>query len=318
MSISAKTEAIYAAKFEQLRRQTAQTIGAQIQTSVDPTQIVAYLVKRKPQLAKRSWRLYKAALDHQFRVARENAPSQASQQEIDYALQILRAETQEGALSKGTQTSAKKAKRLRKDDFALLLEHIQANIDKHIRARALLIWCIATEPVGLRPGEWDAARRDTSAEGAPLLIVPNAKATNGRGNGESRTLDLSGCTPAQLQAIDDLLDLVEGYRSEDGFERFQSQIGKYLYRASRVALSKRTQYPSLYTFRHQFSANAKSHLNQQEVAALMGHASDATSQRHYAQKRHSTGQVVVKPLATEVSNVRKMASSPPTAQQKAG
>lgn len=303
MSISPKTEAIYATKFEQLRRQTAQAIGAQIETSVAPIRIVEFLVKRKPGLAKRSWRLYKAALDHQFRLARDSAPDQASQQEIDYALQILRAETQEGALSRGTRTSARKAKRLRTADFEVLVEHIRKHLDKHVRARALLAWCVATEPVGLRPSEWDAARRDTSDSGTPLLVIQNAKATNGRGNGPTRTLDLSGCTPGQLNAIDELLDLIEGYRRDGGFERFQSQIAEYLYRAARAALSKRAQYPSLYTFRHQFSANAKSHLNPQEVAALMGHGSDATANRNYAQKRVANGQVVVRPIQSEVDTV---------------
>ena len=316
MPISPKTETIYAAKYESLRRQTALAIGAQIQTSVDPIRIVEYLVTRKPTLAKRSWRLYKAALAHQFQLARDNAPDQAAQQEIDYALQILRAQTQEGALSRGTRTSSKKAKTLRPADFRVLVDYVQAHLDRHIRARALLTWCLATEPVGLRPAEWDAARRDISPAGAPLLVVQNAKATNGRGNGDSRTLDLSGCSPGQLAAIDELLDLVEGYRQDGGFERFQSQVAEYLYRAARAALSKRTQYPSLYTFRHQFSANAKSHLTPQEVGALMGHASDATALRHYAQKRHSTGQVVVKPLPAEVANVRQRAHAPPTSDRK--
>lgn len=317
MPISPKTEAIYAAKFEQLRRQTAQAIGAQIETSVDPIRIVEYLIKRKPELAKRTWRLYKAALDHQFRFARDLATDQASQQEIDYALQILRSQTQEGALVRGTRTSAKKAKQLSAADFEQLLAYIRMNLDNHVRARALLTWCTATEPLGLRPSEWDSARRETGPGGIPVLVVTNAKATNGRGNGPTRTLDLSGCSEAQLDAIDELLDLVEGYRQDGGFERFQSQVSEYLYRAARAALSKRTRYPSLYTFRHQFSANAKSHLTQQQVAALMGHASDATAGRNYAQKQRATGAVVVKPLEAEVGNVRRRAHPPPQMHRKA-
>lgn len=311
MSISPKTESIYVTKYQQLRRQTAKAIGAQIETSVDPIRIVEYLIMRKPDLAKRTWRLYKAALDHQFRHARDTAPDQASQQEIDYALQILRAESQEGALVRGTRTSAKKARQIRPEDFATLVSYIARHQDDHVRARALLTWCVATEPVGLRPAEWDGARRDTGADGIPLLIVQNAKATNGRGNGPTRTLDLSACSPAQLDAVDELLDLIEGYRQDGGFERFQSQISEYLYRAGRAALSKRTQYPSLYTFRHQFSANAKSHLSRSEVAALMGHASDATASRNYAQSRLATGQVPVRPLAAEVGRVRRQGHDRP-------
>lgn len=317
MSISPKTETIYATKFEGLRRQTAHAIGAQIETSVAPIQVVEFLIARKPTLAKRSWRLYKAALVHQFQVAREHAPDQASQQEVDYALQILSAQTQEGALSKSNRTSAKKAKRLKAADFQQLLDWIQAHEDKHIRARALRTWCVATAPVGLRPSEWDAAKREQTADGIPLLVVQNAKATNGRGNGAARTLDLSGCTPDQLDAIDELLELVEGYRQDGGFEAFQHRVSGYLYWASRAALGKRDKYPSLYTFRHQFSANAKSHLLHPEVAALMGHASDATATRNYAQSRLANGEVMVRPVQAEVAHVRRRLRGLPATRQKA-
>lgn len=314
MSISPKTEVIYATKFEQLRRQTAKACGARIETSVSPIQIVEFLIKRKPELAKRSWRLYKAALMHQFLLEREQAPDQATQQEYDYALQILGEETQEGAMTHGTRTSALKAKSLSNDDFDKLLAHIIANRNKHCRARALLVWCIATAPVGLRPSEWNHTWLETDDEGTRLLRVGNGKSTNGRGNGAVRTLNLTACTETQLDAIGELLDLLEGYR-QDGddpdkaAQTFQNRIAKYLSRVARQALSRRKKYPSLYTFRHQFSANAKSHLNHQEVAALMGHASDATASRNYSQSRLATGKVSVRPAKSEVETVRRRVST---------
>lgn len=311
MPISAKTEEQYARKFEQLRRQTARTIGAPLETSVAPVQIVECLIKRKPEIAKRTWRLYKAALAHQIQLARDNALDSATQQEADYALQILQSESQTGALDRGTRTSALKAKHLKPSDFDQLLKYIVANLDRHVRARALLAWCRSAAPTGLRPSEWDGAYRDTLTDGRPVLVVPNAKATAGRGNGQTRTLDLSDCSPDQLDALDELLGLIEGYRDSGGFETFRRRIAGYLYWAARAALSKRGRYPSLYTFRHQFAANAKRQFTQAEVAALMGHASDATAGRNYAQGRLASGTVSVKPVRHEVATVRSRARPSP-------
>ena len=49
---------------------------------------------------------------------------------------------------------------------------------------------------------------------------------------------------------------------------------------------------TLYTARHQFSANAKSDgLSKEEVAALMGHASIYTAGEHYGKRRGGHGSV---------------------------
>ena len=63
---------------------------------------------------------------------------------------------------------------------------------------------------------------------------------------------------------------------------------------------------SLYSLRHQFSANAKmSGFTREEIAALMGHVVDDTATVHYAKKRsgHSVCMVMADP--EEVKRIRK-------------
>ncbi|EAY56121.1 MAG: probable phage integrase [Leptospirillum rubarum] len=50
-----------------------------------------------------------------------------------------------------------------------------------------LVWVIAGRATGLRPSEWKNARLEEGPEG-PVLVVGNAKYTNGRGNGPVRHL----------------------------------------------------------------------------------------------------------------------------------
>lgn len=311
MTRTPKTDAQYAARFRQLQGQAAKSLGIQTPSSVAPIQVVEHLIYRRPSIAKRTWRQYKAALVAELTRSRDAAPDRAAQHEINHALQILLQEPQTGAMTRGTRTSAKKLRALPNKDFDTLCHYVQSKVGVHAWAAALLVWCRAAHPTGLRPSEWSGASLITLPTGHPALVVTNAKATNGRGNGETRTLDLSGCSVDEIHALEEMLEIAEGFRQDGGYERFQDRLRQYLYKAARAALGRRERYPSLYTFRHQFAANAKRQFNQGEVAALLGHGSDATASRHYAQGRLAQGSLGVKPVTGEVGRVRAKARPRP-------
>ena len=71
---------------------------------------------------------------------------------------------------------------------------------------------------------------------------------------------------------------------------------EYIYTSCRMRLrrvtlklwSPKKKHPTLYSGRHQFSADMKNTLSKKEIAALMGHGTDDTATVHYGKKRYGT------------------------------
>ena len=324
-SRTARTEHFYAITFASLRAQAAHATGAQAPEHVAPMTLVEHLIKRKPDLAKRTWQTYKSAVRAQLEHAAGQAPSLQDAQEIQYAIQILDSEGQAGALRRTNRTSARKAKQIQDADLQAIYDHLQKLSANELEmrgprsasARALLTWCQATSLVGVRPGEWLHADRITLPGGEPALLVQNAKNTHGRGNGKTRTLKLGALSPEQLESIEQMLELVDGHRDAESFARLTETLRKTLRRIAQRVLGKRRSYPALYSFRHQFAADAKSAGDgTATVAALLGQASDETAIRNYAPARVGRGRVLVQPLPEEVATVRLKAKPKPFSRPK--
>jgi len=324
-NLSAKTQHFYAITYTALRAQAAADLGAQSPEFVAPTQLVEHLIGRKSQLAKRTWRTYKAAIRAQLEcLLAEGGTTEApitlqDSQEIRYALQLLADEGQKEALRRTNNTSALKAKHIAVDDFQAICAHLEDLIEgrkvlrgpKSNLARALLVWCKASDLTGVRPSEWASADL-VEYEGVLALKVRNAKNSQGRANGEFRHLDLSKLQADEMEAIEQQLELIDGHRDAESFAALQLNMRLFFHRVTRRVLGKRDRYPSLYTFRHQFSADAKSSgEGRREIAALMGHGSDATAGRSYAKSKYGRGKVRVAPVAAEVATVRLKAKQAP-------
>ena len=70
------------------------------------------------------------------------------------------------------------------------------------------------------------------------------------------------------------------------YDRFYNDCIVQLNTANKAVFGNRNKNITLYSARHQFSANAKfSNKTKAEVAALMGHAVDATATIHYGKKQ---------------------------------
>ena len=180
------------------------------------------------------------------------------------------------------------------------------------------LWVVAGRATGLRPSEWEHAELTEGPTG-PILVVRNAKHTNGRGNGETRRIDLSDIvhlatytdSPHPNQAWEaiksHLVNVAKEKEKPDGFRRYRKSCRNTLYRLTKEAGVKGA---SLYTSRHQFAADAKrANLSRAEVAALMGHASDETATTHYGRRIQGRGEPVPSPDPGEVATVRRKGQS---------
>lgn len=324
------TEEAYRHRVVQLRRQASVWLGRKQVDAVTSTELVDYLVSRRlasqaldgmgdarsihkmrqaelerHAVSVASWRQYRAALLFvlgEERFAAEGADVVA---ELNAAIFRLRAEAQTGCLKRTRRTSGMKRRAFPARDFEIIIQYLENQIGVHRHANTLRTWLLASRLVGVRPSEWRSGGL-VEVDGEPAFRIRNAKITNGRGNGIDRVLLLTGASPEDVEHIDDMLYMLVEFEKEPGyrFDRHLRQLGDYLRVVTRKCLGKRTSYPTLYSLRHQFAAEAKNVFSQAEVAALMGHGVDVTATIHYGRRVYGHGAVKVAPLPTQVATVR--------------
>jgi len=189
------------------------------------------------------------------------------------------------------RTAARKRKSLPHAQWELLVQAV-----RHSRSpddRLILCFLIFGPALFLRPTEYLAARVD-----GDLLFTKNAKATNGRANGEerSRNLEMPGWTIDQLIIF--LNSLAKAVEAAGSPERL---FGRLSARLARICKGCGVRRVSLYTLRHVGIATAKSWMTPTEVAAAAGHASTRTASSHYSKRRHGWHGVRLGGLPTAAS-----------------
>ncbi len=139
------------------------------------------------------------------------------------------------------------------------------------------------------------------------MKIQNAKNTNGRSHGETRTLVLKNVKEEDLLAIRNHLNNIRMFLGMDEYDYFYNGCAIALYKACRQCWPRRKRHITLYSTRHQFSANAKSSgFSRQEVAAMMGHAVDITATIHYGRKQAGNEELSVNPIEEDVFKVRSI------------
>jgi len=203
----------------------------------------------------------------------------------------------------GKRGSAKKAKKFPPHVGSAVLNALQNAADKSRDSITYSVWAAhlfrAIFRFGLRPVEWRGARFIYLEDGELALEVPNAKNSNGRFFGPTRTLIVDETLLKKIDplALESALWLTENAHplKEDVYEKIlegaEEQMRIIMERCGTPCRVNRKNV-TLYTARHQFSANAKSDgLSKEEVAALMGHASIYTAGEHYGKRKHGHGSV---------------------------
>jgi len=219
------------------------------------------------------------------------------------------------------RTSQKKRRGVSQKDVDKIIDTI---MDKKDIGYWLLIGAhvfAASYLTGLRPIEWASAEIITPG-GQPWLRVKNAKHSNGRAHGRFRHISLHQFSTSSLKVIETTIKYAAASLNSHGkrisASRFRELYSAAFSRHSHKIFDKRKRTIPIYCARHQFAANLKkAGYTRSQIAALMGHASDATASRHYCGKRwgHSRGDLPV-PLAEEVSRIRQVAKPNPHTAQK--
>lgn len=230
-----------------------------------PHEFVDWLLRLRPTVAPSTWRLYRLGAKAALEGLSEGELAARRLDEVGGA-----------GLLNVPKGASLKVKRIPPRDFERLMALLR--LSRSERASAVSDWLRAGVATGLRPVEWATARLDGDA-----LVVRNAKSTNGRGNGLTRTLDLSGLAEADFGAVERMLDRAGEWEADGRFEAEQEACAALL--RALVARHFPSAHYSLYSARHQAVANAKARLTRPEVAALAGHAVIRTAARSYGRRR---------------------------------
>ena len=273
-------------------------------TQIDLCVIPRWLAKMQSQLTKSTFRQYRAALRYQLQlIGTSNAA---------LAIEMLDKLTSANYPKHSNKTSSNTRKQFPTRD----IQRYDSWLEKHIQLKwSALVrsWLQCTVLTGLRPIEWSNAILVSTPgwEEEPILWVMNAKVDAERGNGNYRTLQLGSLPLADQNAIQRHLELVLLASADcGGFKTMFKRVQTFVSYTTRRCWATRTDYPALYSARHQFSSNVKANgFSKQQVAALMGHSSDQTAGRHYGRK--TAGEVLDKyvlPVDSEVRNVKQKAT----------
>lgn len=290
-----KTKDDYFKKAIQLVKKAKRELDIDNDDEIDVRQLVIWLIDHKPSISRSSWRYYKSSIMYYLEIHEDIDAA-------DEAMAYLRNVTSIGALKHTEKTSSLKMKKISFEDWNKLDTYLEKKDRKWYSQ--LRVWLRASIITGLRPIEWQKTKY-IDYNGEPALEVKNAKSTNGRAHGDTRTLILKNVKQDDLFAIREHLNNVVTFVGMDNYQYFYNGCSIALYKVCRKLWPRRKRHITLYSTRHQFSANAKSSgFSRMEIAALMGHAVDITATIHYGKKLAGNEELGVEPLKDDVERVR--------------
>lgn len=294
----------YLERAEDLKAQVRNAYELHADSLVDPRLLVAWISSKRTQYSSSTWRQYKSAcvccLESELSFLEEGRDP------IPWieALELLKVIDGNNDGAKGTdkKTSSRKMKKFPQDDLEKLLAHLKSHT--HELHDALADWLQASMWTGLRPVEWRLATWSV-IKGLPALVVHNAKHTNGRAHGDTRTVILHRMQPHEVEIVKRHLERVQHWDAAGKYKKLYEGCVQKMYYATRRLWPNRRQHLTLYSARHQFVADAKtSNLSLAEIAALMGHAVDDTASSHYGKRAAGQQILKVQALNEEVQRIR--------------
>lgn len=318
-----KTERCYIKRFRQLLRRASKELNCSIRI-VD---LIRQFLIWSEDLRPTSVRQYRAAL--QFGLEQLTRRNPHLGPEVAEALALLdQSRQQEPAAAPARKakaaaplrTSASKAKAISDADFDRIVA--AASLYRSQYTFDLKAFMSADNLAGLRPIEWHGTIIKIVSD-ILVVIVPNAKNTNDRSHGETRTLIFEAIDPVSRKHLLAWTDRVNSM-SFEAYERLLKRIEERLRVITKALFPLRKLRPTPYSIRHAVSARLKRHyignaktpeerdLGAAIVAALMGHAADDTASHHYGSASGSGGRnyPIPKAVPEEVARIRpKLAES---------
>lgn len=293
-----QTERRYKQRTKDLVRRCRKEMSVHAHEALDYRRFVGWMVTHKTQWSRPTWRQYKASVVYVL----EQEVSMRHDAIAQEALEALLPIDVEGCPSKTEKTSGSKLKKFPLKEYRALLNHLDLHPSPW--SADLVRWLGSSLLVGLRPQEWGQTQYAT-LDGEDILLVTNAKATNDRAHGPTRTILLGGLTDDERSMIQKHVTRSTAFSKANDFKRYYHGCAATLARVARFLWPQRKEYVTLYSARHQFSADAKaSGFLPEELAALMGHAVDITAAKHYGKKTAGFEMVRVRPHPDEVKRIR--------------
>lgn len=291
-----KTEATLEAYFKRsqiLLKKCKKELDLTQNDLLDPRQFAAWLIDLRPTLSKSSWRQYKSSVVCYL----QQFNTQSSLDALDY----ISTHDSDQCKKNSDKTSSGKLKKFPLKDFQKITEHLKTTPGRW--NKALYEWLICGCLTGLRPQEWKNAII-TEINGVKALVIQNAKNTNGRAHGETRTLLLASFSTDELKTLENHVQRSNLWYNLNQFDDLYQGCSLTLYYVSRKIWPNRKRHITLYSCRHQFTANAKaSGFSTLEIAAMMGHRVDTTATTHYGKKASGHELLRVKALESDIERV---------------
>ena len=269
MGKTKETEEIYLTRAKHLVDRYFRETGCDWQA--DPTGVCVWLAAQRPEWSRATWRNYKASM---IFFMTQNGPKEA----VDY----LESQDSSPCQKKTRNTSGRKMRHLPDKELAEILAALQSTRGQY--NTLLGLWLSANRLLGLRPIEWDTAELDLVEK---KLTVRNAKNTNGRALGEKRILLLQDLSSQNMELVAFFWKALQEAKAEKEFSEIYQSCRMRLFNVARDLWPGRTRFPTLYSSRHQLSADLKAAgCDTREIAAIFGHATDETAESHYGMKTH--------------------------------
>jgi hypothetical protein len=246
---------------------------------------------KRPTLSAASWRQVRAATVYGLKV--EAVANPALSERVEVAIARLKSARPAKAATRPLRTSQQKAKRFLPGDLDRIGH--AAGVGSAHSGKLLAAYLPASNITGLRPIEWLTAEfRRSKVPGFDWeLIVRNGKADDVRAHGEFRTLRWTKLSEADVSTITGWIAHVRQTESVHAYRTLVATMRSRMRTLTKRLYPRRRKRPTLYTPRHEAAARWKSFYvdtaSDKEarihglaiVAALLGHASDATATCHY-------------------------------------
>ena len=294
ITLEDSTKLFYVNKSKFLYKKAKRELGINNDEEIDERQLVMWLIDNMDKVNKKTYRVYKSSLIYYFL---NEIKTESSVEAAEYLAKI----TSEKSYKKSDKTSAQKMKRIPSNDLEKLIKYL----DEHDGKWNLYIknWILSAIICGLRPIEWKDSEI-ISYEGKTALKIKNAKHTNGRAHGEFRIILLNNLTEDELNLINEHIYSVKEFDKIGEYDKFYRNCVAQLNTVNNKIFGRRKKNITLYSARHQFSANAKSAgKSKREIAALMGHKVDKTATIHYGKGRFGSSSLSVEPSQEDVEKV---------------
>jgi integrase len=277
---SPETSVIYARRAQTFLRNIEKLLPPD--TPIGPHEMFVWLERKMPTIQYGTLRSYKATIISWIETNAENGMYDKNES-INAISKIKALHHNRDMCVVKRDSSAKSVSLFNMNRMLSSLEkETRRNTGYALKCAALMFH--ATIFCGMRPIEWMTARIEKDGDtGNIILIIKNAKNSNGRACAEYRRIGFNAGKQSVIitQAVDYVQSILHA-----GIEpkTLMGSVRQTILRANiKSSTGKRI---TLYSARHQFSANIKNLFPPEIVAVFMGHISPVTVQESYGKRKH--------------------------------